>query len=486
MPEEERTAGSRYYLTDEEAKAKARVYKAYYAVNKYLIRRFGWDTAAYIGWLEDRFYNYGNRGFLQSDGSFWITNNQACTELDLSIESVRKAKKTCVESGVITILGLRRLTAEDSRNYAGTVKEFVRLHLDEIVKIQVKEVRKSEGEIGGDEGHEPARAEKHTVDPRATGNPSDTATDDRAEKHTVDPLEKYTDIEKDKTKGVVKQESKYTPFEIERPKSDDAHEGRAHSIRPQRTKFIVPNDRAETSPPKVTTKKTPRRRTRTPVSEDWHPDEKGRAFASERSVDVENEAPKFRDWHLAKGTLSADWSASWRTWCNHQAEWRKKEPERYTRSKPGVTASSAEGRRRMTVTEALMPCFPSETERAVIIKETMPQLRRVIDPTADRAEVAAAFCRLFQYVSAEHDKAFAKSASHKEYLNGSAWCCGALQVTCDFVTWLEQPWIRERSIRILDPQGNLFKRFCYSRAKDDYAHRHPLTGEYVQIAGEDG
>lgn len=61
------------------------------------------------------------------------------------------------------------------------------------------------------------------------------------------------------------------------------------------------------APPKVGTR----------ISPDWKPSEQDTQHAEDRRYTLENIgqlASHFRDYHLAKGTVSRDWSASWRTW----------------------------------------------------------------------------------------------------------------------------------------------------------------------------
>jgi hypothetical protein len=43
---------------------------------------------------------------------------------------------------------------------------------------------------------------------------------------------------------------------------------------------------------------------------------------------VKDEAPKFRDYHSSKGTLSCDWLAEWRLWKRRGDEWESRERER--------------------------------------------------------------------------------------------------------------------------------------------------------------
>lgn len=53
------------------------------------------------------------------------------------------------------------------------------------------------------------------------------------------------------------------------------------------------------------------------ISPDWKPSDQDEKHATDRNYAPENItklASHFRDYHLAKGTVSRDWSASWRTW----------------------------------------------------------------------------------------------------------------------------------------------------------------------------
>lgn len=68
-----------------------------------------------------------------------------------------------------------------------------------------------------------------------------------------------------------------------------------------------------------------RRKTR--VSPDWWPDDNGIAFASERQISPDIEAPRFRDHHIAKGSLMVDWAAAWRTWVQNAVKFRGDKPK---------------------------------------------------------------------------------------------------------------------------------------------------------------
>lgn len=57
-----------------------------------------------------------------------------------------------------------------------------------------------------------------------------------------------------------------------------------------------------------------RRKPQSAMPEDFTPNETGMALAAGKSIAVEAELQKFRDYHAAKGSVMADWQAAWRTW----------------------------------------------------------------------------------------------------------------------------------------------------------------------------
>ena len=61
---------------------------------------------------------------------------------------------------------------------------------------------------------------------------------------------------------------------------------------------------------------------RTRIAVDWRPSSDGLAYASERGIDDE-EIEAFRDYHLAYGTLMANWDAAWRTWCRNAMKFNR-------------------------------------------------------------------------------------------------------------------------------------------------------------------
>lgn len=66
-----------------------------------------------------------------------------------------------------------------------------------------------------------------------------------------------------------------------------------------------------------------RAKARSSIPADWQPDQAGWEFASARDITLSVTVPKFRDYHIAKGSLMADWSAAWRTWCSNDAQFRR-------------------------------------------------------------------------------------------------------------------------------------------------------------------
>jgi hypothetical protein len=75
---------------------------------------------------------------------------------------------------------------------------------------------------------------------------------------------------------------------------------------------------ARPTPARTGSKKGRLRKPETPIDPAWRPDAKGISFATREGVtDVSREVGKFIDNHIAKGTLRADWPASWRSWCRN-------------------------------------------------------------------------------------------------------------------------------------------------------------------------
>ena len=65
---------------------------------------------------------------------------------------------------------------------------------------------------------------------------------------------------------------------------------------------------------------TTRTAKRTRIDEDWQPTADGRAYAESHGVLMPDQVEAYVDYHLMHGTLMADWSAAWRTWCRNSAK----------------------------------------------------------------------------------------------------------------------------------------------------------------------
>jgi hypothetical protein len=69
------------------------------------------------------------------------------------------------------------------------------------------------------------------------------------------------------------------------------------------------------SPPAPTALRAPKNKPRSQLPDRWEPSEAGRALAAEKRLDLPETVARFRDYHVAKGTLMANWDAAWGTWC---------------------------------------------------------------------------------------------------------------------------------------------------------------------------
>jgi hypothetical protein len=94
-----------------------------------------------------------------------------------------------------------------------------------------------------------------------------------------------------------------------------------------------PNDCAAMPTTPLKTSKTERegtrRRPQTPLPSNWAPDEPDIAYAKlkgYRDTWITDQAERFRDFHLQRATLSADWHASWRTWVQRAADFAPPKP----------------------------------------------------------------------------------------------------------------------------------------------------------------
>ena len=85
---------------------------------------------------------------------------------------------------------------------------------------------------------------------------------------------------------------------------------------------LVGAQSADTQPEQPKPKTRKKRRTR--IKEGWSPTPVDYAYASKKGLspqEINHEADQFCNHHTSKGTLSACWSASWRTWVGNRVKW---------------------------------------------------------------------------------------------------------------------------------------------------------------------
>ncbi len=76
-------------------------------------------------------------------------------------------------------------------------------------------------------------------------------------------------------------------------------------------------DKKETEEPIGSSSKKARRKPELPLPEDWVPSDRNLADAAARHFSaqrINDEADRFRNHHIAKGSRFRDWDAAWRTW----------------------------------------------------------------------------------------------------------------------------------------------------------------------------
>ena len=91
------------------------------------------------------------------------------------------------------------------------------------------------------------------------------------------------------------------------------------TVLPKHSQKSEPEEKEDTF---VSSKKIPRPKPKRVVSlpEDWVPAEMNLADAYKRGFsdkEINHEAERFRDHHLARGTAFKDWDAAWRTWLSN-------------------------------------------------------------------------------------------------------------------------------------------------------------------------
>jgi hypothetical protein len=76
----------------------------------------------------------------------------------------------------------------------------------------------------------------------------------------------------------------------------------------------------------------------TTIDPEWKPDADDIDVASRKGIaNVPGEAEQFVNYHLAKGTRSQSWAASWRTWCLHDVKYRQERRARVTGAPRTIT-----------------------------------------------------------------------------------------------------------------------------------------------------
>lgn len=68
--------------------------------------------------------------------------------------------------------------------------------------------------------------------------------------------------------------------------------------------------------------------TQTPIPPDWTPDGEDAAYAIRYRLDPDRTGRAFRDYHLRHGTMSADWHAMFRGWCQRNPDGKPPPDER--------------------------------------------------------------------------------------------------------------------------------------------------------------
>lgn len=79
-------------------------------------------------------------------------------------------------------------------------------------------------------------------------------------------------------------------------------------------KPITNNQEPRTSNQEPVTIKEKAAKRRQQIPDDFVPNEAGRNAATQKGISLSDELEKFRNYHLAKGSVMLDWQAAWRTW----------------------------------------------------------------------------------------------------------------------------------------------------------------------------
>ncbi|WP_051657161.1 hypothetical protein [Acidiphilium angustum] len=76
--------------------------------------------------------------------------------------------------------------------------------------------------------------------------------------------------------------------------------------------------------PEIDRMKPKKAKPRSQIPTGWQPTDSDHAYAEARVPDIPRLVEQFRNYHAAKGSLMADWSAAWRTWVGNEVRFAPK------------------------------------------------------------------------------------------------------------------------------------------------------------------
>lgn len=149
---------------------------------------------------------------------------------------------------------------------------------------------------------------------------------------------KHKRIDKELARATGKSDAARAAAELRWQREREAEAMRTHSVGNANAMLPEPQPQPEELNTKIqetsrdglvasqtAPRKAKRAKARSQIDENAQPDEKDRVSAAEHGLSAElfrSEWRKFRDHHLAKGSLFADWNAAWRKWCGNVAQFQ--------------------------------------------------------------------------------------------------------------------------------------------------------------------
>jgi hypothetical protein len=160
----------------------------------------------------------------------------------------------------------------------------------------------------------------------------------------VEAMEQSAASEKQRSSGAVRQaryrERKALLVTLQASQVTESVTSDACAVAEQKEKSPTPPIRKTTTPnhpsddlplsPETAPRKAKRAKPRTSIDQNAQPIDKDRAAAAEYGLTTEAfriEWRNFRDHHISRGTLMADWPAAWRTWLAKSAEFGRIKPQ---------------------------------------------------------------------------------------------------------------------------------------------------------------